>query len=334
MEEVYPSIFLIKEEGSFGVMKPPENVYVIAGKNGLIYDAGYGTIWTIKHAISQFNKIKRLYEEEKKAFNVTRILPSHVHPDHISGLKKLRKYLGLKIVLTEKMASIIKDKESYLKYYHSPITIEESYDINSPGEFLSIFFRNISYSILFNVIYGIKFISDPNKIIKANSTIMINGEEWDILPSPGHSSDHISLYNKEKGILLSGDNVLRTVTTWLGPPNSNIKKYIETIKMIQNLPNLKLILPAHGSPVSNPKERLKEIIAHRHKKTQQVLEIIQEHKEDGITLRELLGKMYSHKSTFMQGVAKGWVILTLRMLWSEKLIEYRIKEDILKFYPQ
>jgi glyoxylase-like metal-dependent hydrolase (beta-lactamase superfamily II) len=334
MEEVYPSIFLIREEGSFGVMKPPENLYVIAGKNGLIFDAGYGTIWTIKHAISQIKKVKRKYAQKGVPCNITRALPSHVHPDHFSGLKELRKYLGVKIVLTDKMASIIKDKESYLDYYRSDVILEDSYELKSPRAFLNSFLRKVSYRALFRLIYGIDFISDPDKIINENTSISINGEDWDIFPSPGHSSDHISLYNEEKGVLFSGDNVLRTITTWLGPPNSNIKTYLHTIKKIQNLPNLKLILPSHGSPVRNPRERLREIIEHRHKKTQQVLDVIQENSEQGITLRKLLTKLYPDKGSFMHGVARGWVILTLRMLWSEDRIEYKVQDDNLKFYPQ
>ena len=43
MKEVYPGIFLIKEKGTFGAIKPPENIYVLAGPDGIIYDAGYGT---------------------------------------------------------------------------------------------------------------------------------------------------------------------------------------------------------------------------------------------------------------------------------------------------
>jgi glyoxylase-like metal-dependent hydrolase (beta-lactamase superfamily II) len=333
MEEVYPSIFLIREEGSFGVMKPPENLYVIAGKDGLIFDAGYGTAWTLKHAVSQIKKVIQKYKEKELPCNITRALPSHVHPDHFSGLKKLRRYLGVNVMLTEQMADIIKDKESYLDYYRSDITLEESYELKSPQMFLSNHLRKASYRLLFNLIYGITFIPNPDVIINKDTTISINGECWDIFPSPGHSSDHISLYNEEKGILFSGDNVLRTVTTWLGPPNSDIEKYLETIKKMQELPNLKLILPSHGSPVTNPRERLEEILVHRHNKTQQVLELIQESGNKGITLQGLLERLYPNKGTFMHGVARGWVILTLRMLWSQNQIEYKIRNSRLKFFP-
>jgi len=48
MEEVFPDIFLIKQKGSFGQIKPTENIYILAGHDGIIYDAGYGSRKTVK----------------------------------------------------------------------------------------------------------------------------------------------------------------------------------------------------------------------------------------------------------------------------------------------
>ncbi len=334
MEEVYPSIFLIREEGSLGVMKPPENIYVLAGKNGLIFDAGYGTIKTIKYVVSQINKIKRKYQEEGLPCNIKRVIPSHVHPDHFSGLKRLRRYLGLKIVLTEKMATIIRDKKSYLEYYDSENILEEAYEAKSIRARLNSYLRKITTHVFFKNIYGLSFITQPDEIINSTTTISINGEELKIFPSPGHASDHISLYNEDKGILFSGDNVLRTITTWLGPPTSNIEHYLETIRTFQELPNLNLILPAHGSPIPDPRQRLKEILAHRHQRTQQVLALIQGNAQKGITLSGLLEALYPNQSNFMHGVARGWIILTLRLLRSQGQIEYRLEGNLLRFYPR
>ena len=59
MEEVYPGIFRIKERGSFGVVKPSENVYVLAGPDGVIYDAGYGRKKEVKYLISKIREIMK-----------------------------------------------------------------------------------------------------------------------------------------------------------------------------------------------------------------------------------------------------------------------------------
>ena len=48
--------------------------------------------------------------------------------------------------------------------------------------------------------------------------IEINGKDWIVLYTPGHADDHISLFNKESGVLLGGDNILR-----------NFKNFVEVL---------------------------------------------------------------------------------------------------------
>ena len=96
MKEISPGIFLIKEKGSIKLRKPPVNIYIIAGEqDGLIFDAGYGDKKTIKYVIEEIEKIKALYASQNKNFKLTKVLSSHMHPDHFAGLYLLRKHLGI-----------------------------------------------------------------------------------------------------------------------------------------------------------------------------------------------------------------------------------------------
>jgi len=245
MREVYPDIFLIKEKGRFGAIKSPENIYVLAGSDGIIYDAGYGTKRAVKQLVKKLKKIENNYREQKKEFNITRILVSHCHPDHFSGLKRIRKNLGIKIVLTKKSSEIIKDKKSFIKAFETDAYEDYLRIRKKVTRRIINTLRNVGSRIFYHRIFGASYIENPDEIIEENTNIIINGEIWKIFPSPGHAIDHISLYNEEKGILFSGDNILRTITTWLGPPNSDIAEYLNSIKKIKKLSNLKLILSAH-----------------------------------------------------------------------------------------
>jgi len=331
--EVYPGIFLIKEKGALGAAKPPENIYVIAGSDGIIYDAGYGTKKAIKHIFKELKEIEDYYKAQNKEFRLTRILPSHSHPDHFSGLKKLRDSLGLQTILTKKIADVIRDKESFYK----------NFDVDDFEDYLRIrskskrkirnFFRLLGSKLFYQRLYGVSFLDDPDEIIEENSEILINGEIWKIFPSPGHCRDHISLYNEQKGILFSGDNVLRSITTWLGPPESNINDYITSIEQLQKLPNLKLILSAHGSPIENPQERLAEILKHRKEREQQVLNIIHENSEQGISPKGIIKIIYANESRFLHTVARGWIVLTLKKLENNNQIKRQITKNKTLFFP-
>lgn len=334
MQEVYPGIFLIREKGSFiGVVKPPENVYVIAGNDGIIYDAGYGTKKALKYFLKEIKEIEAYYREQNKKFKITRILVSHGHPDHISGLTKLREALELKVILTKKTANIIKDRSSFNKSYETDDYDDYLRIRRKVVRILRNFFRNFGSRLFYKRIYGVSYLNDPGEIIEEKSDISINDEIWSIFPSPGHSSDHISLYNEEKGVLFSGDNVLKSLTTWLGPPESDINEYIKTLKNLQNLPNLNLLLPGHGRPIEEPKERLSEILKHRKVREQQVLNLIFQNSEKGISPESIINVLYPKSGKFMHQVARGWVVLTIKMLEEQGLITRIEKRKEIIFFP-
>ena len=333
MQEVYPDIFLIKEKGTFGAIKPPENIYILAGSDGIIFDAGYGTKKAVEYLIKEIKRIEQIYKENNQEFKLTRILVSHCHPDHFSGLKRIRKALGINITLTKKSAEIIKNKKNFSKSFETD-AYEDYFRVrkNISRRIINSL-RNVGSRIFYHRIYGVSYIDSPDEIIDSNSEIMINGELWKIFPSPGHALDHISLYNEEKGILFSGDNILRSITTWLGPPNCNLADYMNSIESIQKLPNLKLILAAHGSPIENPKERIAEILLHRKEREEQVLNIIYNNDINGISPKDIIITIYPQDSRFLHQVARGWIVLTLKKLEEKNLIKRQdIKKKIL-FFP-
>lgn len=319
MKEVYPGIFSIEERGILKSLKAPVNVYVITGPDGLVFDAGYGSRSSIKHFNRELEKINKVCLERGVKNNITKILLSHAHADHYSGLKPLRKKYGFKIILTEQMAAIIKSRSAYAK----------SFSMGKPaasGIFTAVkeFFVKIIKFIEIEVYvryWGVAFVPDPDIVINDKALIRINNEDWDIFPSPGHADDHITLYNKEKGILFSGDNVLRSVNVWLGPPRSDIDDYEKTISDFMELKNLQLILPAHGKPVTDPYERLDQILRWRRKRTADVKGIVEDRSRAPFTIDEILRALYPSQGKMKREFARGWVELTIENFMRKGLIK-------------
>jgi glyoxylase-like metal-dependent hydrolase (beta-lactamase superfamily II) len=333
MKEIYPNIFLIRERGSFGNIKPTINIYIIAGKDGLIFDAGFGNKGAIKHFIKEVELVANYFKSRDQEFSITRVIPSHCHPDHFSGLMQIRKKTGAKILLTKKMAEIIKNKKGFMKSFSADGY--NDYFILKKGlsKRLRDFFELVFMRFLYKRIYGLSYLSKPDELIEEDCTIESNGEEWHLFPTPGHAIDHVSLYNEKKGILLSGDNILKSITTWLGPPNCDIKEYVHSLEIIHSLPNLKVILPAHGDVIENPKERIEEILNHREDRTRQLMQIVQEHSEMGISPSEIIEIIYPNEKRMLREIARGWVCLTLKMLEKDNQVR-RIEEDrVIKFFP-
>lgn len=333
MKEIYPGIYVIKEVGRFKTIKPPVNIYLISGADGIMFDAGYGDKKTIRKVCDEIETLKLEYSKKEETFNISRILISHCHPDHFSGLKILRKYLKIRIVLTKNQAKLIKNK----KKYHEAFDGDSYMDYliikkGIRGKIRSLFERLLSHFI-YRMFYRMTFITEVDELIENETQIIINGEKWVVIASPGHSSDHISLFNEERGVLLSGDNVLPSITTWLGPPDSDISAYIETIQHIQNLPNLNTILPAHGDVISNPQQRIKEILAHRKERTAQTFQIISENRDQGISPKNIIKTLYPDANKVMREFARGWVCLTLISLEEQNKINRKEDKNHIKFFP-
>jgi len=330
MKEVYPGLFLIEEKARF---RPPCNIFILAGHDGVIFDSGYGNKKLVKFFLNEFKFIDERYKSKELDFNITHIIVSHAHSDHFSGLNEIRNRLGLKIVLTKEIADKIKDEKSFNRSFQA-----DDYEDNlrlKKSMFRRIWqtTRNKIEEFLYKKIFGLSYLSNVDEIVEENSEIEINGEKWRIISSPGHSPEHISLYNEEKGVLFSGDNVLNMRSTWLGPPESNIQDYLETIKQYQNLPKLELILPSHGDIIIDPKETLSAILQRMKEREEQLLNAINQHSIEGLSPDRLIKIIYPKEKKIKKIIARDWVVLMLKYMEYKGLLRRKIKRNKILFFP-
>jgi len=319
VKEVYPGIFMITERGITDALKPPVNLYVIAGSDGLLFDGGYGNKGCIRQFSRGLKEINRICRERGIENRITRVLLSHAHADHFSGLTRLRKRYSLDIVLTEKMRRILYDSRTYRESF----AVERKKEKNGFSGLLSSAARKLTSAFeffIYSIYWGIDYIRSPDIIIEENTKISVNGVELDIFHSPGHSDDHITMYNREKGVLFSGDNIMRSINVWLGPPRSDLDSYESSLEKILSLDKLELILASHGSPVTEPRNRASEIISWRKKRVNDVLTIVESAGKSGITLKEILSSLYPGEGRVKHDFARGWVELTLEKLSCEGLV--------------
>jgi glyoxylase-like metal-dependent hydrolase (beta-lactamase superfamily II) len=318
--EVYPGIFQITRKASRGNVRPQVNLYLIAGEEGLIFDAGHGDRKSVELVSKTIREICRKREESHGTCSVKRLMVSHAHGDHFSGAMGLSRKLGLEIILTEPIAAIVKDKKTFNQFFKGHRS-EKDYTTTSRINKLYNLVTFKLWRFIFTRFFRFVFIPRPHRVISPVSKISINGEEWEIFPSPGHCPAHISLYNKTLGIIFTGDNILRSIAPWLGPPRSCLSRYMESLEAMLHLPNLKVILPGHGSPIENPRKRVEELIQWRTIRTSQVKEAVCSAGESGMMFKDILLSLYPGSSRRKRYIAKGWVQLTLDFLESRGVVE-------------
>ena len=103
--------------------------------------------------------------------------------------------------------------------------------------------------------------------IHEGDQLQLGNHSWRVLIGRGHSPEHACLYCEELNLLISGDQVLPSisanVSVWPTEPEANPMKYwLESLAAIRDaIPEDVLVLPAHGKPFRGAHARINSIIA-------------------------------------------------------------------------
>jgi glyoxylase-like metal-dependent hydrolase (beta-lactamase superfamily II) len=106
---------------------------------------------------------------------------------------------------------------------------------------------------------------DPSRRVRHGQRLDLAGREWVSIHTPGHTVDHLCLYDPEHGILISGDHVLPSITphiSGVGNGADALKSYIQTLDLVAALDGVRLGLPAHGHPFDDVPGRVDAIKLH------------------------------------------------------------------------
>lgn len=118
-------------------------------------------------------------------------------------------------------------------------------------------------------------VPQPSLTIEDSEEIVFAERTWLALHLPGHTHDHLCLYDPLDGLFLSGDHVLPTITPHIGGMGimeDPLATFFYSLERTKELSNVKLVLPAHGHPFHDLAGRADHIIDHHVER----LEIIRE----------------------------------------------------------
>lgn len=113
--------------------------------------------------------------------------------------------------------------------------------------------------------------------------------QLEIIPTPGHSPDHLCFFDRESGDLYCGDLARKGGTIVIpARKGGDLRAYLASLKLVRDLGPRRL-LPGHGPIVDDPAALIDEYIAHRQKREQQILQAML----DGArTVDEIVRRVY------------------------------------------
>ncbi|HYM36376.1 MAG TPA: MBL fold metallo-hydrolase [Steroidobacteraceae bacterium] len=222
--------------------------------------------WTLVDSGLNADMCKEAWAKlESKLFalrRLKRIFITHLHPDHV----------GLARWLQEKHKAIAWMSVRGLEMVQSFLSEPTPADITAAEEFmhshgyadtanLARFFSGKMYRT--NVSGVPEIAHSPQD----GDEIDIGATQWRIYETDGHAEGHQCLFDASRRILISGDQVLPTISSNVSRlPRSRdtnpLASYLNSLERLSQLDAHTLVLPSHGRPFYGLRPRASDLIAH------------------------------------------------------------------------
>jgi glyoxylase-like metal-dependent hydrolase (beta-lactamase superfamily II) len=126
----------------------------------------------------------------------------------------------------------------------------------------------------------------PNRRVRHNEMIRLGNRDWFSVHTPGHTLDHLCLYDPQEGTLLSGDHILPTITphiSGIATGRDPLGSFFASLDRCAALPDVKRALPAHGHPFDDVVQRVDDIKEHHAERLRVLARVSQAQGESNVT---------------------------------------------------
>lgn len=209
--------------GVFAIYEPhqaEETIgYLIVGqKRALLFDTGMG-VSDFKKVTSELTKLPII------------VLNSHTHDDHVGGNWQFDTVYGMDTDFTRTNAKGSReDAQAEITPEQICGSLPKGFDAKA-------------------------YVTRPWKItsyIHDGERFDLGGRTIEVIATPGHTPDAISLIDRANGLLFTGDTYY-PAPIWLFRPETDLDAYAASIRRLAALaPQIKLVLGAHNIPVAKP----------------------------------------------------------------------------------
>lgn len=247
------------------------NMYVMEDERGVaVVDPGLPT----KESWSAV--LQRLGQLGVPVARVHSVIVTHSHPDHYGGAERLRSESGADIITHRLFRTFFDpteppdvDAEELAMMMRSPF---DSTPWGGPGMDMP-WQRKVKMRVARRFP---RLMRVPRPSIRLNETDRMSfaRREWMAVHTPGHTHDHLCLFDPETGTLLSGDHVLPNITphisglTGHGDPLTLFFDSLDKVGRFAH--DISIALPAHGTPFTNVGERVASIKEHHAERLQKL----------------------------------------------------------------
>jgi endoribonuclease LACTB2 len=159
-----------------------------------------------------------------------------------------------------------------------------------------------------------------DRFIEDEEIIKLDGEPQLVLRAmhtPGHARGHLCFHDAERGVLITGDNIVGFGSVLIDPADGKMRDYLSSLERMRALPNLSVLFGGHGPAVAVPYQKIDEYISHRLERERNILAAVQ----NGITdPKEIVARVYTDVNPKAYAMAERAVVAHLEKLRDDGLI--------------
>jgi endoribonuclease LACTB2 len=153
-----------------------------------------------------------------------------------------------------------------------------------------------------------------DRFIEDGELIQLDGEpqlQLQAMHTPGHARGHLCFHDAQRGVLITGDNIVGFGSVLIDPADGNMRDYLNSLRRMRSLTGLSVLFGGHGPAVATPYQKIDQYIAHRLEREQNILQAVQ----NGITdPKEIVAQVYTDVSPKAYAMAERAVMAHLEKL--------------------
>jgi glyoxylase-like metal-dependent hydrolase (beta-lactamase superfamily II) len=138
----------------------------------------------------------------------------------------------------------------------------------------------------------------PTRRVADAGAVEMGGRTWLALHTPGHTHDHLCLFDADAGTLLAGDHVLPSITPHISGlvevGADPLARFFSSLDKVAALQGVTVALPAHGHPFADLAGRAMAIRRHHELRLDTLRKALAD--VGTATVSELTRHLFSHRS--------------------------------------